>query len=117
MNNWQGTGESGVRHPMSKAKYCEDVDIVTIDAVVKASCEYFGCSQPSEVLVYDSYRRNWGSCNYTTKVIKLKRCVLGVLVHEVAHHITRETHPEVPLHMHHEEQFYLVLQELHDMWG
>ena len=117
MNNWQGTGEAGVREPMSKDKYCEEIGTELIDAVVTASCGYFGCIEPSQVLVYDRHRRNWGTYNHRYRVIELKRCVLGVLVHELAHHIVRTMYPEVPLRAHHEDRFYSVLQELHVMWG
>jgi hypothetical protein len=114
--DYQGSGEAGIRNPLSKERYCQEVGIEVMDAVLKASCEYFGCQQPVGVVVQESNTRQWGKYKQDEKVIYLNRARFGVLVHELAHHITRELHPTIPWREHHGPAFYEVLQEMHDLW-
>ena len=112
---YQGTGESGLKKPMSKERYESDVSLDMIDVVLEASCSVFGCEQPTQVDVIEVDINKWGKYWYYTKVITLHRPILGVLIHELAHHISRELYT-IPKHTHHEEHFWDTLQELHDMW-
>lgn len=115
-----GSGEAGV-HIRSREKYHQPVTTTTIPIYAEASCQFYRVGVPS-IEVVPSVRRRWGTY-HTSKLsrvpfgfeggrVRLNYPILGVLLHELAHHITWQVY-----HVNgHGPRFKAVLNNLFEWW-
>jgi len=116
MDTQYGTGESGIRH-MSLERYHEQASDELIEAVIHTTCLMYGVNEPSIELLPGTGNGSWrGLYHIKEQCITMNTRRLGLLVHELAHHIDRRTNGKSP-HEHHGLRYKEILQELHDMWG
>lgn len=114
MRKYQGTGEAGVRTPLSGKAYETKVTKVGATDIIRRYCRCYSCEVPL-LIVTPRNTKIWGSYRRSLKRIKLNRPVLGVLLHELAHHVHHEI-VDVPYGVWHNAHFYRILQDMHNMW-
>ena len=90
-----GTGEAGISS-IPKEKYFEELSDPVIEAVVTASCNMFEVSEPTIVLLPEPSSRRWGGqYKHKSQEVLINRRYMGLLIHEVAHHITKELYGKI----------------------
>ena len=114
MRKYQSTGEAGVKAPLSEKVYETKVTKVGATDIIRRYCRFYECEKPL-LVVTPKNTRVWGTYRRSLKRIRLNRPVLGVLLHELAHHVHRELF-DVPAGIWHNRYFYQVLQDMHNMW-
>ena len=113
------SGESGI-NVMERKQYLKELCDEVIEVVVTQSCKKFGVSEPSVVLLPEPRGSGWaGFYRHSNKEVTINRRYMGLLIHEVAHHITKEVYGKIRsngYHIHHGPEYKSVVQELHDFW-
>jgi len=107
-----GTGEVGV-HIRSKESYHQGLEDGLIPLYTSSVCAFYEVEEPS-IVIARSCRRQWGKyfCNCKSSRIVLNYPVLGVLLHELAHHVAWQLYSEHG----HGYKFKEILQEIFDWW-
>ena len=108
-----GTGEVGV-FIRSVEKYHEPVWEELIPIYIEPSCAYYGVSVPTVQIVAEA-KNLWGKYRPKDMRITLNHPVLGVLLHELAHHIHYEVGGRRDGHSH-DYKFKDILNELFEWW-
>ena len=108
-----GQGESGITCKMTREEYFS-----TCDAKDTAEffCQYFGVPIPilkSNPTPDRDYKFN-GHYYRGTGVLSYNREMVGLILHELAHHIVHKLGRNGTGH--HNPQFWEILQEMHDLW-
>lgn len=106
------TGESGLARPLTPDEFTEPCDPVLTCAVF---CDYFNINMPvlrQTYSVKDTRFHGW----YRPKeqVLAYSHNYLGLILHELAHHVVSRQGHDVRGRYHHAE-FWAVLQKMIDM--
>ena len=106
---WQGSGERGVKLPLSvseavyKAEWTEE-DLI---ALIQLICETVEVPSPKIFFMPPAriqWGRYWGDNKKRTWLIRLNKRWVGVVIHEVSHHIEYVRTNRV----YHDKKFYQV---------
>ena len=106
----RGTGEYGVAIH-STARYHQELSEPELQGYGEAICTYFMAPVPV-IEVASRKQRRWGTYYHKQQRVVINRPVLGVLIHEMAHHINHVVHGGRM----HDETFKVVLNELFRWW-
>lgn len=107
-----GTGEAGV-HIRSSKKYHEPVPEPMVPVYSRLVCRYYSVPEPI-IEIRTELKTNWGKYHYKDKRIVLSYVTLGVLLHELAHHISFILHHRNGTG--HFSEFKAILSNLFDWW-
>lgn len=106
-----GTGESGI-NPISREKYFEEC---LPDVIAGIFCAYFGVPEPNLKKNPSPSNGVWRGHYYPrTETVSYNKEIVGIIMHELAHHIVHKLGKNSAGH--HNPQFWSILQEMHDYW-
>jgi hypothetical protein len=103
------SGESGIR-PLEAATYFESCDPEVVTSIM---CGYFGVDEPKELRRLNERAAGWrGWYKPREQVVAFSKPFLGLLIHEVSHHIYKMKGGKG----HHNSGYWSILQQAHDFW-
>jgi len=111
----QCTGESNVANPLTIEEFYRPVSDELLEVVLTYSCSKWNVSIPNVVKLPDRPRKFAGKYKQSTNTIQYNRDILGLILHELAHHINKCTNGTHPLPSH-GTRYGEILQELLDLW-
>ena len=105
------TGESGI-NPISREEYFKEC---LPDVITGIFCTYFGVPEPKLKENPTPTNGHWrGMYFHKTEIISYNMPYVGIIMHELAHHIVRKLGKNGSGH--HNPQFWDILQQMHDYW-
>lgn len=104
------TGESGLVRPFTEEEFKEPCDPKLTCALF---CDYWGIKMPVLKQTY-SVRKDSFHGWYKDGVLTYSDAWLGLILHELAHHVVKEKGLKQP-HVHHDSHFWTHLQKMIDM--
>jgi len=110
-----GTGESRVS-ALPEETYLKLLSDMEVDTLVHCACKYFGVETP---YIWQKNKRNGygGTYDPKTYTIALSHNYLGLLLHELAHHIAFIQHKCYAHTLHRSVEFNRALETLYDIWA
>ena len=108
-----GIGETGI-HIQSRERYRSPLDDNAIITYTNLVCQMHGVFPPEVVKDYSSHR--WGKYIPSKRLLIIYNPMLGVLLHELAHHIVRSQNGIYYIRSHGPE-FKAICQQLFEEWN
>jgi len=112
-----GTGECGV-FIKNRETYHTEILPESMPDLAEVACRYFNVTTPS-FEVRNHSRRCWGKYIIKTKTVAIYEPIrMGVVLHEVCHHIRHEESLRTGIKEqgHHDHRFKQILQEVYNLF-